>query len=722
MDWPCRAGWLPIPSAAGYPAMQRLLASRGFLTVSIAANGINAQDADLPDSGASARSALVRYHLGLLAGWARGRPAPVLPGALLRADLRHVLLVGHSRGGEGVNRAVVDSAVTDPWRVRGLLLIAPTAFGRQTAPGVPVAVVLPYCDGDVADLQGQQYVDDSRAVADPALRSAVLVLGANHNYFNSQWTPGRAVAPAEDDWADPTDAACGTTRRLASHAQEDLGAVYASAAAAAFLREDARARPFLDGSAVRPASIGSGLALSAALAGETSVVSADFRPGTAVSGTSPVQTRVCPAWVSAADAWNPGSDASTPSCAGEVSGVTPHWLSVSYAGNAPPPGAWEVAWDRPAGSATLPVTGGAAVQPGDVLQLRVVLPGRVGRVRFAVDLTDRAGRPTATEPVTITALPGSADSAKAWARSVRIRVPAGLQPGPLRALTVRPLPGPGVRAGAGRLWVLDVARIAPVPAALTPRVPRVDVGSRTVVEGHVGRPHVDIPITVEAGPTPVRLWVDISDPRTGGYPTGRAITVPASAGPGPTRLAIPIYWDANRRDDEDVMVHTVTVRALRGGVARQYVGGLTVLDDDPTPTLSVEQAAVRVTAGQPLRWVLRLSAPSNRYVARTLEFRAPPSGPPELTSDGVTARYLADLGVDPPPVPALAMSRLGLSTWVSFELGSTRTVVEIPTTALPPGAAPSQVRLLDVTQDVPPAARLRLSGAVDGPATDASLG
>ena len=41
-----------------------VLASQGYLTVSIAANGVNGQDAFLDDGGASARSQLVRHHLG----------------------------------------------------------------------------------------------------------------------------------------------------------------------------------------------------------------------------------------------------------------------------------------------------------------------------------------------------------------------------------------------------------------------------------------------------------------------------------------------------------------------------------------------------------------------------------------------------------------------------------------------------------------------------------
>jgi hypothetical protein len=45
---------------------------------------------------------------------------------------------------------------------------------------------------------------ESRDIAySKALQSAVISLGCNHNYFNTEWTPGHAKAPASDDWEEP---------------------------------------------------------------------------------------------------------------------------------------------------------------------------------------------------------------------------------------------------------------------------------------------------------------------------------------------------------------------------------------------------------------------------------------------------------------------------------------------------------------------------------------
>lgn len=75
--------------------------------------------------GSRARAALVRHHLALLAGWAADDGNAQWAG---RLDLDQVVLVGHSRGGEGVNQAAIDTVATAPYRLVGQILLAPTDF------------------------------------------------------------------------------------------------------------------------------------------------------------------------------------------------------------------------------------------------------------------------------------------------------------------------------------------------------------------------------------------------------------------------------------------------------------------------------------------------------------------------------------------------------------------------------------------------------------------
>ncbi|HYF72483.1 MAG TPA: hypothetical protein VD864_06660, partial [Nocardioides sp.] len=175
-DWPCQAPMKDIPSHLGYDYVQQVLASQGYATVSVRVNGINGQDWRLPDGGADARAEIVEQHLDHWAGIA----------AEHQVDLDRVVLVGHSRGGEGVDRASIQIPLTAPYRVVGQVLIAPTDFGAQTAPYVPTVTLLPFCDGDVSDLQGQKFTDTARdlTTGDTSLKSSVMVMGANHNYFN----------------------------------------------------------------------------------------------------------------------------------------------------------------------------------------------------------------------------------------------------------------------------------------------------------------------------------------------------------------------------------------------------------------------------------------------------------------------------------------------------------------------------------------------------------
>ena len=70
-DWPCQSPSIPVPSHLGYTYVQELLASQGYLTVSVAANGINGQDGMLEEGGADARAALVRRHSTRCPTWTR---------------------------------------------------------------------------------------------------------------------------------------------------------------------------------------------------------------------------------------------------------------------------------------------------------------------------------------------------------------------------------------------------------------------------------------------------------------------------------------------------------------------------------------------------------------------------------------------------------------------------------------------------------------------------
>ncbi|MEA5052234.1 MAG: hypothetical protein VB093_02145, partial [Propionicimonas sp.] len=327
--WPCAGGEKEVPSQLGYDYVQRVLASQGYTTVSIRANGINAQDDGLADAGADARAKLVRAHLD---SW-------VSLAGKHHVDLSRVILVGHSRGGEGVARAALQIPLDAPYRVVGAVLLAPTDFGGQAVPYVPTVTVLPYCDGDVSDLEGQFFTDAARDLVsdDTALHSSVLVMGANHNYFNTEWTPGSSKAPAGDDWWGDSKQPCGSAdpNRLTAAQQRSVGTGYIAGAVQLFAGQRSEAVALFNGSRVRLASTGRAVVLSHAIGGGRELRRPSLDAGL-TDGTA--QTQFC----QGRDKFGGGHSI----CGRDVGGwsETPHW---AFAGELQPERrALELQWDK----------------------------------------------------------------------------------------------------------------------------------------------------------------------------------------------------------------------------------------------------------------------------------------------------------------------------------------------------------------------------------------
>jgi len=88
-------------------------------------------------------------------------------------------------------------------------------------------------------LPGRGYVDDARYAvpSDNAPKYTILAMGANHNYFNRNWTPDQFPQGSVDDWTirdkAQTDPHCGTNAagnaRLTSAKQRGVGVAYLAA-------------------------------------------------------------------------------------------------------------------------------------------------------------------------------------------------------------------------------------------------------------------------------------------------------------------------------------------------------------------------------------------------------------------------------------------------------------------------------------------------------------
>jgi hypothetical protein len=169
----------------------------------------------------------------------------------------------------------------------------------------------------------------------------------------------------------------------------------------------------------------------------------------------------------------------------------------------------------------------------------------------------------------------------------------------------------------------------------------------------------------------------------GGPAVGRVVRLH----PGQRTIDVPIVVSGNRIDDEDRTRIFVGLEALHGVSVGDYLGGVTVLDDDPDPVMTITRL-VTVTKGQTLRWHVSLSVPTNRPVfasgvpadPTTVPGGSPGGTVPELTTADVPADWLRGLGVEPPSPPRM-LSAAGLFLGVDVPIGTTGADLEIPTLA-----------------------------------------
>ena len=195
-----------IPNHRGYDYILEVLASRGYVAVSIDGYDVTAQFSGPTMTDYEARGQLVLEHLRLWRDWTQNGGGPVGGGFFGKIDLDLIGLVGHSRGGEGVVAAdVLNVAQAEGFNIGAVLAIAPTDQDPivNWNPVSPYLVILSNNDGDVSNLQGQRTYDRAFTSAVPAAdrreKTLFWIFGANHNFFNTTWTPGSGDPFASDD-------------------------------------------------------------------------------------------------------------------------------------------------------------------------------------------------------------------------------------------------------------------------------------------------------------------------------------------------------------------------------------------------------------------------------------------------------------------------------------------------------------------------------------------
>ncbi|GAA0620959.1 hypothetical protein GCM10009534_65230 [Kribbella sandramycini] len=620
--WPCPKGAKPIPSYRGYDAPAKALASHGYQVVSISSNAINAYDGDVYDLGAQARGELVLDHLALWKKWSTAGGGPFGNKFIGKLDLKNVGLMGHSRGGEGVARAaVINSDRGGEFGIRAVLPLAPVDFARSTVPGVAMSVLLPYCDGDVSDLQGQKFYDDTRnsVTGDGAARSTVTVLGANHNFFNTEWTPGQSVAPSGDDWGGEPKATCGdrTVGRLKAKEQQAVGTAYLAGFFRLHLGNEKQFLPLFDGSDTRAASAGKAVVRvvsQAPLASRRDVNALDKAlPKGAVSGkvTATVCAGVKPLTASKA--------AATPACLlTDGWGDSPHWEPAALAGRTPSLAVTKLAWTAKTGVVRLNLPAKQRdVRKYAALSFRAA-PGALGTLTtdLSVRVVDGRGKaaavPVSSVSDALTRLPGNLQLGlpKNLLRTVRIPLSSlkGIDLRDVRTVELRT-----DRVASGTAFVSDLAFSSAglgtsAPATLLPKLSASDV---KVKEGDKGTKLVDMYVRLSRpSPRPVTVYAETTPSFESTAVGDVAKTLVFK--PGQTKLKVSVPITGNTRDSADAKFSLVLSAPKEALLDHSFGQGL-VLDDDPTPTLTVGNLTT-VEKSADVKIPVKLSAPSDRYV------------------------------------------------------------------------------------------------------------
>ncbi|MCU0917717.1 MAG: MFS transporter, partial [Planctomycetes bacterium] len=189
------------PSDAGYAYLGELLASRGFIVVSVDENFLNRSWFGNLGEENGARSWLLLKHLELWRAWNEQEGNPFCQ----RVDLSNIALIGHSRGGEAIVHAAAFNRLTHHpgnanvlfrfgFNIKTLIAIAPTdGLYRPRGLSLPVRdlnylVLQGSHDGDLGGFPGAGTFHRVLFTSDEyRMKAALYIYRANHGQFNTVW-------------------------------------------------------------------------------------------------------------------------------------------------------------------------------------------------------------------------------------------------------------------------------------------------------------------------------------------------------------------------------------------------------------------------------------------------------------------------------------------------------------------------------------------------------
>lgn len=239
-------------SDPGYAYLGELLASRGFIAVSVDENFLNGSVfGDFNNKETPVRAWLLLHHLKAWQNWNE------TAGNIFyqKVDFKNIALIGHSRGGETVALAAsfskwgysLDIPAAEQqalqFPIKAVVAIAPAdtfrPYGRpQALENTDYMVLQGAHDSDVTTFTGsRQYQDTSFSDGQYHFKSSVYIYRANHNQFNTVW--GSYEYPPPLAWA------LNQQPLLTGEEQRQVAKVYTGAFLEAALHQEQAYLPFL---------------------------------------------------------------------------------------------------------------------------------------------------------------------------------------------------------------------------------------------------------------------------------------------------------------------------------------------------------------------------------------------------------------------------------------------------------------------------------------------
>jgi dienelactone hydrolase len=232
-------------SDPGYAYLGELLASRGFILVSVDENFFNGAFMGGLSSENDGRGWMLLQHLKVWRAWNQDRGNPFFG----KIDMDNIGLIGHSRGGEAAAIAGAfnrlrfypdDATVTFDFdfNIKAIIAIAPSdqqyrPTGRPTPlENVNYFTIQGAHDSDVSIFVGERQYNRVRFTdGEYRFKATLYSYRSNHGQFNTVW--------GDSDWGRPMGFILNRKALLSGEEQRTLGKVYMSA----FLEATLHGRP-----------------------------------------------------------------------------------------------------------------------------------------------------------------------------------------------------------------------------------------------------------------------------------------------------------------------------------------------------------------------------------------------------------------------------------------------------------------------------------------------